>query len=161
MHCTLWFCISSYLHASIGYFCEFDDGLMIRIAWRSLQSDYVVYSCCRFQSEIHLVKFRNRGIIPRTLDIMELNTTKYYDGDSDPDNNDVHVLASKFLTYKVGKLYSSHLSSNLLSFWWISKICLTWIFLKQNKLQMNNDKTVTIKSIKMIPSLIIPTILHI
>ena len=38
---------------------------------------------------------------------MELNTTKYYDKESDPSNNDVHVLASKYLAYKVGKLYSS------------------------------------------------------
>ena len=50
-----------------------------------------------------------------STDIMELNT-KYYDNESDPNNNDVQVLASNYLTYKVGKLYLSQLSSNLLSF---------------------------------------------
>ena len=70
----------------------------------------------------------NKVIIPWTLDIMELNTTKYYDRESDPSNNDVHVLASNYLVYKVGKLYSNQSSSNLLSIWWISKIYLNLMF---------------------------------
>ena len=48
---------------------------------------------------------------------MELNTTNYYDTESDPNNNDVQVLASNYLAYQVGKLYLSNLSSNLLSIW--------------------------------------------
>ena len=51
-----------------------------------------------------------------STDIIELNTTKYYDRDSDPNNKDVQVLASKFLAYKVDKLYLSQLSSNLFTF---------------------------------------------
>ena len=51
-----------------------------------------------------------------TTDIMELNTTKYYDNESDLNNNDVQVLASTYLAYKVGKFYLSQLSSNLLTF---------------------------------------------
>ena len=48
---------------------------------------------------------------------MEVNTTKYYDGESDPNNNDVQDLASNYLAYKVGKLYSNQSRGNLLSFW--------------------------------------------
>ena len=47
---------------------------------------------------------------------MELNTTKYYDNESDPNNNDVQVLASNYLAYKIGKLYS-RLLSGFLSIW--------------------------------------------
>ena len=46
---------------------------------------------------------------------MELNTTKYYDKEGDPNGNDVHILASNYLAFKVGKMYSSQLSGNLLS----------------------------------------------
>ena len=46
-------------------------------------------------------------IILRTLDIMELNTTMQYERENVADNKDVHVLASNYLAYKIGKLYSS------------------------------------------------------
>ena len=65
------------------------------------------------QSEIDLLS--NSRTMDNSTDIMELNT-KYYDNESDPNKNDVQVLASNYLTYKVGKLYLSQLSSNLLSF---------------------------------------------
>ena len=52
----------------------------------------------------------------KSTDIMEQNTTMHYDNESDPNNNDVQVLASNYLAYKVGKFYLSQLSSNLLSF---------------------------------------------
>ena len=55
-----------------------------------------------------------KGIMPGTLDIMELNTTNYYHNESDPSNNDVQVLASNYLAYKVGKLYSSQVSDEFL-----------------------------------------------
>ena len=38
--------------------------------------------------------FVKKGIMPGTLDIMELNTTNYYHDESDPSNNDVQVWAS-------------------------------------------------------------------
>ena len=54
--------------------------------------------------------------VDNSTDIMELNTTMHYDKESDPNNNDVQVLASNYLAYKVGKLYSSQLSGNFFFF---------------------------------------------
>ena len=48
-----------------------------------------------------------------STDIMELNTTMHYDKESVPHNNDVQVLASNYLAYKVGKLYSSQLGGKI------------------------------------------------
>ena len=76
-----------------------------------------VQSARPFASNRSFVKFRKKGIISRTLDTMKLNTTNYYDTESDPNNNDIQVMASNYLAYKVGKLYVSQLSSNLLSIW--------------------------------------------
>ena len=59
----------------------------------------------------------NNGKIPRTLDIMELNTTKYYDRESNHNNSDLQVLASNYLAYKVGKSIKWRRFINLVIFW--------------------------------------------